>query len=118
MEAVLAYHDMDFDRRIGRLTRKHRAMSRGYKARVRSDGLIVTAPRSVGPRVSLKGVILFLAAFLAFKAFLIASLGISTYEQRVTRLQGGTMPERAGAWVMQADPVAVGAAEWMARYLR
>jgi len=49
-------------------------------------------------------VILFLLALLAFKGFLIASLGPDAYNERVDKLQNGTMIEKAGAWVMHIEP--------------
>lgn len=114
----MAHNDMEFDQRMRRLTRKHRAMSRGYATGIRSDGLIVIKPRRFQRRVSLRAVILFVAAFLVFKGFMIASLGATTYEQRVARLQSGTAAERAGAWVMQPDPVAKMVAEQIGPILR
>lgn len=104
----------EFDQRLNRLSRKHRAMARGYTTQLRPDGLIVTKPRRRRVGVPLHSIILFVAAFLAFKGFMIASLGVATYEERVGRLQSGTVPEQAGAWVMQADPVS----NWVYEKLR
>ncbi len=97
---------VQFDQRLRRLSRKHRAMSRGYTTRMRPDGLIETKPRRSRPGISAKSVILFLGAFFLFKGFLIASIGAEGYDERVARLAAGTLPEQAGGFVMQADPLA------------
>ena len=68
---------------------------------------LVVRPRRKAVRISGRAVIMFVLAFIGFKAFLIANLGMLTYEERVTRLQSGTMVERAGAFVMQADPLSI-----------
>ena len=107
-----------FDRRIASLTKKHQAMSRGYSARLRPDGLIVVKPRRKRLAVSPKAFLMFAAAFFAFKGFLLASLGATTYEQRLERLNAGTSVERAGAWVMQIDPLSQVLAQKLGALLR
>jgi len=100
----MAHQDLEFSRRVGRLTRKHRAMSRGYVTQMRPDGLLVTAPAR-RPRISLRMVLLLVAAFFAFKALLLAVAGTATYDERVARLEAGTSAEAVGAWIMQSDPL-------------
>jgi hypothetical protein len=109
---------LQFKNRLRRLERKHSAMSKGYQAKLRSDGLIVMTPRRQGPRISARSVLLFLAAFFLFKGFLIANIGIDGYNDRVVRLEGGNTVEVAGAWVMQADPLALLVAEKIGPVLR
>ncbi len=109
---------VQFERRIDRLTKKHQAMARGYSARMRSDGLIEIKPRRAHLRFSPRGLFLFIAAFVVFKAFLLANLGADTYDQRVSRLQEGTAVEKAGAFVMQIDPLSQFVAGHMGRVLR
>jgi len=101
----MAHQDLEFTNRVNRLTRKHRAMSRGYSTRMRPDGLLVTAPARPRRWVSLRVILLFVAAFFAFKALLMAAAGTAAYDERVARLQAGTAAEAAGAWIMQSDPV-------------
>jgi hypothetical protein len=98
-------NQLQFDQRLRRLTKKHRAMAQGYTTRMRPDGLIVVKPRKTKSRVSFRSVLLFVAAFFLFKGFLFATLGPETYDERVGRLQQGSMIEQAGAFVMQGDPV-------------
>ena len=95
----------EFETRLSRLLRKHRAMARGYTTTIRSDGLIVAKPKRQGSPISGRSVVMFLAAFVLFKAFLIASLGQGVYSERVARLSVGTPVERAGAFTMQIDPL-------------
>lgn len=96
---------LKFQARLRPLLRKHHAMSRGYVTRMRPDGLIVVKPRRVQSRVPGRSVLLFLAAFLVFKGFLLAHLGSETYGERIARLNDGSMIEKVGAFVMQVDPV-------------
>jgi hypothetical protein len=96
---------LQFDQRVTNLGRKHHALSRGYVARMRPDGLIVARPYRNQSHFPYRVVFFFLVAFVAFKGFLIASLGPDAYTDRVSRLQDGTMVEVAGAWAMQTDPV-------------
>lgn len=95
---------MPFDRRLKRIVRKHKLMSYGVKRSVSSTGLIVARPRIYNPKFPIKGLILAIAAMFAFKGFLYANLGEQTYNLRVAELASGTAVEKAGAWVMQADP--------------
>ncbi len=95
---------MPFDRRLKRIVRNHKRMSRGVKHRVSSSGLIVARPRIYNPKFPIKGLTLAIVAMFAFKGFLHATLGEQTYDLRVAELASGTAVEKAGAWVMQADP--------------
>lgn len=94
-----------FEDRLRSLENKHRAMSRGYVTHMQSDGLIVARPKRKLMRVSGKSLLVFLLGFLAFKGFLLANLGSPTYAERLGYLQNGTPVEKAGAVVMQIDPV-------------
>jgi hypothetical protein len=98
-------NQIQFDERLRLLSRKHRAMSHGYVTQIQSDGLIIARPRRQSSRVSARAVLLFVLAFFGFKAFLVANLGPRTYDDRLARLNEGTIVEQAGAFVMQADPV-------------
>ena len=101
----MAHQDLDFGQRVDRLTRRHRAMSRGYATVLRDDGLLVTAPARRGTGLSLRVIVVCILWLCFFKALLFATVGGATYEDRVSRLAEGNMAEAAGAWVMQADPV-------------
>ncbi|QBF32984.1 hypothetical protein [Thalassococcus sp. S3] len=95
---------LHFNKRLRQLARKHQAMSNGYSPRMRADGLIVFRPKRKRSGVSLPSLVLFVFAFFAFKAFLVASLGDVAYEDRLATLKDGTFVEQGGAWVMQVDP--------------
>ena len=115
---MIATEREQFELRLKRLMRKHRAMASGYTTRMRPDGLIVAKPRKTSPRVTARTFWLFLAAFFLFKGFLLAHLGPQTYEDRVGLLKSGTVVEQAGAWVMQADPITEFVAAKIGPYLR
>jgi len=108
----------NFYARLERLEQKHEAMSRGYTARVRSDGLIVVSPRRLQSRISGRSVVLFVASVLLFKGFLMAALGFGSYDFRVDQLRAGSGLEKAGAFVMQRDPVSQFIAEKIGPVLR
>lgn len=98
----------NFDHRLKRVNKRHNRMrENGVVARIGKDGLISAHPRRRMPRFPLKGVVLLFAAALVYKGFLLAHLGVATYDDRVNSLASGTLPERAGAWVLQADPATV-----------
>ncbi len=100
----MAQANVPFDKRLKRIVRRHEKMSNGVVKSVNSDGLIVARPRVFRPRFPLKGLIVVLVLGFIFKGFLLAYLGDEGYAERVARLQGGTLMEQAGAWVMQPDP--------------
>jgi len=97
---------VDFRKRLGALDRKHAGLANGYTTKVRNDGLIVVKPkRGRRSRVSvLRGLFVIAFGFVAFKAFMLASMGEITYNERVAKLNQGTVIEQGGAWVMQIDP--------------
>ncbi|MCF6234540.1 MAG: hypothetical protein L3J36_15805 [Rhodobacteraceae bacterium] len=111
-------HQLQFEKRLTLLARKHNAMSRGYVMHMRPDGLIIARPKRQSSRLPRKAVILFLLAFFGFKAFLVANLGPQTYDDRVARLQAGTIVEQGGAFVMQADPLTLYLARQIGPILR
>ncbi|TNF59472.1 MAG: hypothetical protein EP307_10375 [Rhodobacteraceae bacterium] len=107
-----------FAKRLRRLARKHDAMSRGYETRIRPDGLLIVRPRRRSSGISLKSVIIFLAAFILFKGLVLAEVGQGTYENRLVAMQSGTWVEQAGAVVMQIDPATRYVAGFLAPFLR
>lgn len=108
---------LTFQKRLSRLGRKHRAMERGYKTKMRSDGLIVVKPKRAKINFPFKGLLIVAAAFFAFKAFMLASFGAVTYQDRVDQLNAGTVFEQGGAWIMQIDPVTAFVGEKLAPYI-
>ena len=100
--------DPTFDKRLNKVERQHRRLARGYTTRVRSDGVIVVEPKRRRPSAKrLRFLAFVVLGLFLFKAFTFASLGEVTYNERVSKLGNGTELERAGAFVMQSDPVTV-----------
>lgn len=95
----------DFQKRVGRIGKQHHKMENGYVASVGQDGLIVAKVRRSGPRFPWKGVALCFVAFFAFKGFLLVQLGQATFNERIGKLENGTVVEQAGAYAMSADPL-------------
>lgn len=96
---------LGFEDRLRRLGRRHRRMySNGIVRKVGKDGLISSHPRRRLPRFPLVGFLVLIAAAFLYKATLFAWLGQATYQERVDALSAGSIVERGGAWVMQADP--------------
>ncbi|MGB7244305.1 MAG: hypothetical protein WBC93_19750 [Sulfitobacter sp.] len=109
---------LQFEKRLSLLARKHKSMANGYTTRIRGDGLIVVEPKRATFRIPIRGVVFTLIGFVMFKAFMLASLGALTYQERVDLLSGGTSVEKAGAWVMQIDAVTKKLSGIMGPYLR
>lgn len=101
----MVHDQLQFSERLRLLERKHRAMSCGYTTTMQSDGLIVARPKRRSIEISGRSLGLLVVGFIGFKVFLIASLGMQTYDERLARLQAGTPVEQIGAFAMQADPL-------------
>lgn len=109
--------DASLDKRLRRVVRKHDKMrTNGVVHRVGRDGLIRSRPRLIRPRFPLKGVLVFAALFIAFKAILVAQLGAGNYALKVDDLRTGGFVEQAGAVLMQADPVTVALGDVLSPY--
>ena len=108
---------VNFQKRLTRLGRKHNAMNRGYKTKMRSDGLIVVKPKRAKINFPFKGLLLVAAAFFIFKAFMLASFGETTYQDRVDQLNSGSVFEQGGAWIMQIEPLTAFVAQHLAPYI-
>ena len=100
----------DFGKRVNRINKRHKKTGGGnatgrYVNSVNHDGLVVARVRRRGPSFPWKGVALCFLAFFIFKGFMLAQLGEATYNDRVAKLQAGTVIEQTGAYVMSVDPV-------------
>ena len=91
----------NFDRRLGRVTRKHRAMSRGYSFRVQNNGLISVIPKHSHAGFPFRSLVLVLAIGLLFKGVVLANYGPEKYNSKVAMLQSGTIVEQVGAWLLR-----------------
>ncbi|MDX5383006.1 MAG: hypothetical protein LPJ92_08270 [Rhodobacterales bacterium] len=95
----------EFDNRIRRINRKRVNMAGGYVSVVGDDGLIVVKPRRKRARLPIRSFLFLAIGLVGFKAMILAGLGQPVYEDRLEKLRAGSTVERAGAWVMQMDPV-------------
>ena len=109
---------IQFDQRLRRIGKHHKKLARGYVTSVNHDGLIVARPKRQTSLFPLRGLFLCLMTLLAFKGFLYAQLGPTSYGERVALLQSGTIVENLGAYAMTADPVTVWIAAQMEPFLR
>lgn len=100
-----------FDARLKKIDRNRARLANGYSAKVTKDGLIVFRPKRRTSTFSVRGLAFLIVGFFVFKAMILSHLGDTTYGQRVTALQQGTMVEQAGAFVMQKDPVTMAIAQ-------
>lgn len=95
---------LNFDKRMRRISKRHQKLSRGYVTSINHDGLVIARPRRQGFSFPFRGLFFALVLFLAFKGFVLASIGTAAYDVRVAKLESGTIVEQAGAYVMKADP--------------
>ncbi|MFD1193985.1 hypothetical protein ACFQ3C_04825 [Seohaeicola saemankumensis] len=97
----------EFDNRIRRINRKRINLAGGYVSVVGDDGLIVVKPRRKRARVPVKSFLFLAIGLVAFKAMIVVGLGQPVYQDRLDKLSAGSTIERAGAWVMQMDPLTI-----------
>lgn len=96
--------EASFDRRIQSLVRKHARMTDGIRYRIDQTGLITAHPRRrLAPPFPWRSLAALVFLAWGFKVALFALLGVETYAARLAVLEGGSLLERAGAWVMTAD---------------
>ena len=100
----------DFDKRQRAVVQKHHKLANGYITKLNRNGIFEHKPIRRLPLVSLKSLLITVFCILAFKGLLIAGLGIEDYAARLAHLSQGSTVERAGAWLMGADP----ASQWIA----
>ncbi|MEW9919257.1 hypothetical protein AB2B41_06560 [Marimonas sp. MJW-29] len=100
-------HD-HFIQRLNAHGNKRAKIAKGYRTRIDSNGLLVAEPRrshflpSAGV---LKLVMVMLIGFLSFKSLVLAAYGPVTYNERLAKLENGTMIEKIGAKALKIDPV-------------
>lgn len=102
------------EKRLTRIDAKRRSIAKGAVYSVNQDGLIIARPRRTGLRFPLRGLFFAIAGLFIFKVGVMLALGAATYADRIAALNDGTIFERAGAWVMTADP----ATQWMAMQVK
>ncbi|MCX7561117.1 hypothetical protein OS190_16230 [Sulfitobacter sp. F26204] len=99
-------HD-HFVNRLNTLGRKHKKMTHGYSTKIGKDGLIVVKAkrRRMGGGVAIKFVLLLAIGFFGFKIFALSAVGPVTYNERLSKLENGTVIEKVGARALAIDPV-------------
>ncbi|MDX5402302.1 MAG: hypothetical protein LPK02_09005 [Rhodobacterales bacterium] len=107
----------DFDNRLRRIQKSRVKLAKGYVSVVGDDGLIVVKPQRRRAGFHLRALAFVIIGFMGFKILILAALGQGVYEERVDTLREGSTVERAGAWVMQPDPLSVMAAQKIRAYL-
>lgn len=111
----MAYEgSQQLEKRLTRIEVKRRSIAKGAVYSVNQDGLIISRPRRTGLRFPMRGLFFAIAALIMFKVGVLAALGAATYADRIDLLNEGTVLERAGAWVMAADPATM----WMATQVK
>lgn len=107
----------DFDNRLRRINTSRIKLANGYVSVVGDDGLIVVKPRRRRNMLPLRALAFVIIGFMGFKVMILAALGEPVYQDRVETLRAGSTVERAGAWVMQADPISTSVADKVRSYL-
>jgi hypothetical protein len=108
----------NFVKRLNGLGRKHAKMTRGYTTKVGRDGLLTVKPRRARNGFPIMGLLLLVGGFFAFKAVMLAAVGPVTYNERLAKLQRGTVIEQAGAKVLGIDPVTRALADFAGPVIR
>jgi hypothetical protein len=105
IEAIMANNNQQFKKRVDQLDRQHKALANGYYTTIRNDGLIIAHPRRRDTGLPIKYLLVLAVMFFLFKALALSAAGAGTYQSRVNSLSDGNLVERAGAWLLQVDPV-------------
>ncbi|MDD9728366.1 hypothetical protein PVW46_00440 [Mameliella sp. AT18] len=103
-----------FHKREQALRRKHIRMSQGYVTRMNRNGVIEQVPQSRMSGFGLHLVLRLAVAVMLFKMVALAWLGDAIYTGHVERLSQGVFYEKAGAWILQVDPVTRMLADFLA----
>lgn len=107
-----------FSKRLKALGRKHEKMTHGYAIQIGNDGLITAKPKRRKRGLPIKGLLLLAVGFLGFKAFMYVSVGPITYNERLTKLENGTVIEQVGARMLTIDPVTAALADFAGPIIR
>ncbi|WP_376876906.1 hypothetical protein [Albirhodobacter sp. R86504] len=96
----------EFQKRLKRIDRIHKAGGAFEASGTIGRAYYASMERPRRRRLSiLRPLAFILAATLLFKAAIFGQLGQETYELRIATLADGSKLDRAGAWVMTADPI-------------
>lgn len=95
----------DFYRRMDRINRHHRKLSRGHKIVVGKDGLIEAQPRTLSGSIPWRGILFALIVVMGAKGWMHSSIGAAAYDARVATMATGSAMSKTGAFILTADPV-------------
>lgn len=95
----------NFRKRENALRRKHMRMAQGFTTKMDRSGLIVQVPDNKLSGFGLRLIFRLVLFFMALKVLTLAWLGQEAYLDHLTTLSQGSAYEKAGAWIMQIDPV-------------
>lgn len=104
---------MEFYKRAARYERGY-ARGRGFEA-LGTLGRSAYRPRRKMSVPILAPILMMLAVCLLMKAAMLLQLGPDLYAERVEKLRAGSLTERAGAVLLQPDPVSGRIAEMITR---
>ena len=109
--------DASLNVRLRRVVRKHAKMRRnGVVYRVGRDGLIRARPSLIRPQMPLQGVAIIFGLLILFKSVMFAQIGAGNYAAKIDALRSGTTFERAGAVLLQEEPVTIAVGGYLKRY--
>lgn len=118
-ETAMVETHAHFDKRLAKLSHKHRLMSRGYVNVLTSDGLIVSKPRRFRRNNSgLRMIAIVLVGFFLLKAISFANIGEEGYNDRLAVMRTGTTIEQVGAVIMGPDAITKSVAQIIGPFLR
>ena len=107
-----------FIKRLKFLRRRHSKLAQGYVTRVGKDGLIVVRPRRKSRGFPVQLLLMLAVGFIGFKAFMLAAIGPVTYNERLAKLESGSVLEKAGAKALGIDPITQSVAKLSGPVLR
>lgn len=117
--AAMVYTKDDFNARLNGVDRKRsKLVRRGYTTRVDKNGVIIAKAKPRRLRLPIKGALLMVLCFIAFKAFMLLANGPDTYNDRLASLQEGTIVEQWGAAALAIDPATQFVADQVAYFIR
>ena len=111
----------DFANRLTKLGRKHKLMTDGYTTELRKDGLIIVKPKRKTRHRGMSGSKLLLIGvfgFFCFKTLIYVDQGPRVYQERLAKMESGTVVEQLGATLFQVDPVTQGLADFFGPLFR
>jgi hypothetical protein len=103
----------NFYRRVGRIERMHEQGAGFEAAGTLGMSYYNSLKRSRRRMTWLMPVALVLATIVVMKATILVNIGPEAYAERVAGLEAGTLADRMGAYVLQADPIT----QWLATAL-